>query len=274
VLHGSYDRVFQTPSSANLLLSSSPEVVGLSDQFLRRPVKPSRGNFYEGGVTKGFGSSLRLDANVYRRDVTNFADDDQLLNTGVSYPIAFDRSVIYGAEAKATVVSLGRLKGFASYSYMVGRAWFPVTGGLFLGDDASAAEANLAGHFPVSQDQRNTVRGRVRYQILQRAWVAGGADYGSGLPFEFGGDEEEALRQYGPRVISRVDFARGRVRPQLAVNASAGVEVHRSDRVHVSLQVDGTNLNDRLNLINFGGLFSGNAIGPARSFAARLNASF
>jgi hypothetical protein len=40
------------------------------------------------------------------------------------------------------------------------------------------------------------------------------------------------------------------------------------------LQADGNNLNNRLNVIDFGGLFSGNAIGPARSFAVRLNTSF
>jgi hypothetical protein len=39
-------------------------------------------------------------------------------------------------------------------------------------------------------------------------------------------------------------------------------------------QVDGENLNNRLNVIDFGGLFSGNAIGPGRSVALRLSTSF
>jgi hypothetical protein len=33
-------------------------------------------------------------------------------------------------------------------------------------------------------------------------------------------------------------------------------------------------LNNRLNVIDFGGLFSGNAIGPGRSFTLRLKAGF
>ena len=107
---------------------------------------------------------LRLDVNFYRRDVRDYADDDQLLNTGVSYPIAFDKAVIYGAEGKLNVVRLGRLCGYVSYSYMVGNVWFPVTGGLFLGDDADAALTQTSGHFPDSQDQRNTVRTRFLYQ--------------------------------------------------------------------------------------------------------------
>src|ERR1700722_15786311 len=274
VLHASYDRVFQTPSFENILISSSPEIDALSDQFLRLPVQPSRGNYYEGGLSKSFAHAMSLDVNLYRRDVRNYADDDQLLNTGVSYPIAFDKSVIYGAEGKLELVRLGKLSGFVSYSYMVGNVWFPVTGGLFLGDDASNALSQLTGHFPDSQDQRNTVRTRFQYQLAPRVWVASGLSFGSGLPFEYGGDEADALAQYGPEVISRINFDRGRTRPLLAVNASLGVDVYKSEKLNMHFQADGDNLNNRLNVIDFGGLFSGNAIAPGRSYALRLNTSF
>ena len=274
VLHASFDRIFQTPSFENILLSSSTAVAALNSDFLRLPVQPSRGNYYEGGLTKGFGEALRLDANVYRRDVRNYADDDQLLNTGVSYPIAFDKSVIYGAEGKLELLRWRRLSGFASYSYMVGNVWFPVTGGLFFGDDADAALSQLTGHFPDSQDQRNTVRTRLQYQLASRLWVAGGAESGSGLPFEFQGTQSDALAQYGPQVVARLNFDRGRVLPLLALSASLGADVYKSEKVNMRLQVDGDNLNNRLNVIDFGGLFSGNAIGPGRSFAVRLSTSF
>ena len=274
VLHASYDRVFQTPSFENILISSSPAIDALNSDFLRLPVQPSRGNYYEGGVTKGFSDHLILTANVYRRDVNNYADDDQLLNTGVSYPIAFDRAVIYGAEGKAEVVKLGALSGYLSYSYMVGNAWFPVTGGLFLGGDASAASTQLSGHFPDSQDQRNTVRTRFRYEVAPRMWLAAGVASGSGLPFEFQGTQADALAQYGPQVTSRINFDRGRVDPSLSVDASLGVDLYKSEGRKVTLQADAENLNNRLNVIDFGGLFSGNAIGPQRSFALRLNTSF
>ncbi len=274
VVHASYDRIFQTPSFENILISSSSEVTSLNPEVLRLPVAPSKGNYYEGGISKAFADKVRLDINVYRRNVNNFADDDQLLNTGVSYPIAFDKAIIYGAEGKLDVVRLGKLTGYTSYSYMVGNVWYPVTGGLFLGDDVADALSQTSGHFPNSQDQRNTVRTRFQYQWIRRMWTAGGLSYGSGLPFEYGGTYEDALAQYGPEVVDRVNFDRGRVKPSLALNASVGFDVYESGRLNMRFQADGDNLNGRLNVIDFGGLFSGNAIGPGRSFGLRLNSTF
>ncbi len=274
VLHASFDRVFQTPSFENILITSSQWISQIDPSVLHLPVQPSRGNYYEGGLSEAFGNRASVDVNLYRRDVRNYADDDQLLNTGISYPIAFDKSVIYGAEAKLTLVRLGKFSGYASYSYMVGNAWFPVTGGLFLSDDAIAALNQTTGHFPDSQDQRNTLRTRFRYQFTPRLWFAVGANYGSGLPFAYNGDEPTALAEYGQQVIDRINFARGRILPLLAVNATLGTDIYKGDRVTAHFQVDGDNLNDRLNIIDFGGLFSGNAIAPGRSFSLRLNISF
>lgn len=274
VVHVSYDRVFQTPEAENILLASSPQVISLNPSVLRLPVKPSRGNYYEIGVTKAVLRQLRFDANYYRRYSTNYADDDQLLSTAIAFPIAFRKAMIYGAEGKIEIPQWGRFSGFVSYSYMVGSAWFPVTGGLFLGQDAISAGTQLTGHFPDTQDQRNTVRTRFRYRVASRAWVAAGAQYGSGMPFEFTGTSDQALAQYGPAMVDRVDFARGRVRPSLAVDVSAGAELYRRDQWLTTLQADIQNLNDRLNVLDFGGLFSGNAIAPPRSYALRLQTSF
>ena len=277
VLHASYDRVFETPSAENILLSSSTQVVSLNPSVLRLPVEPSHGNYFELGGSKSLFRQLRLDANYYRRYADNFADDDQILSTVVSFPIAFNRAMIYGAEGKIEIPKWGRFSGYASYSYMVGNVWFPVTGGLFVGDDVLSAETDLTGHFPNSQDQRHTIRARMRYQVLPRMWVAGAAEYGSGLPFVLGAftdSYQQAVAQYGQAVVDRVDFGRGRVRPSLAINASVGAQLYKNDRFSANIQADLTNLNNRLNLIDFGGLFSGNAIAPPRSYALRLQTQF
>jgi hypothetical protein len=275
VLHFSYDRIFQTPSFENILLSSSTQVESIDPaDFLRLPVKPSKGDYYEGGLSTVFGRHIKLDANYFRRFVNDYADDDQIDNTSISFPISFRKAIIYGAEGKLTVPEWHHFSGFASYSYEVGNAWNPVTGGLFLGDDADAAAQALTGHFPDSQDQRNTVRERTRYQVAPRFWVAGGVQYDTGLPFEFGGDEAQALAQYGQPIIDRINFDRGRILPSFQVSASAGADLYRGDHAKLRIQADGENLTDVLDVIDFGGLFSGNAIGPSRSFSLRLTGSF
>jgi hypothetical protein len=275
VLHFSYDRVFQTPSFENLLLSSSVAVESIDPtNFLWLPIEPSEGNYYEAGLTKVFVGKVKLDTNYFRRLVANYADDSQIENTTISFPIAFRKAVIYGAEAKLDLPDWHHFSGFLSYSYTVGNVWVPVTGGLFLGPDATAAATQLTGHFPDSQDQRNTVRGRLRYRVKPRLWIAGGIQYDTGLPFDFDSDPATALAEYGQQVFNRINFARGRLYPSFQVNASAGTDIHKSDRMNMRFQIDGQNLNNVLDVIDFGGLFSGNAIGPSRSIALRLTTNF
>jgi hypothetical protein len=272
-LHASYDRIFQTPSFENILLSSSPaaEALDTSVPAVQLPVQPSHGNYYELGATKAFFGTLRLDTNMFRRDVNNYADDNQVLSTGISFPIAFSKAILYGAEAKLEVLQWGRFSGFASYSYIVGNAWFPVTGGLFLGDNAINP---TSGHFPDSQDQRNTVRGRVRYQLAPRMWIAVGADYNTGLPFQPDLTPRQYATEYGQAVINHLNFNRDRISPYFTENASVGAVLYQHEKRSLRLQADAQNLSNKLELIDFGGLFSGNALGPSRQYTFRLVTTF
>jgi outer membrane cobalamin receptor len=273
VFHASYDRSFQTPASENLLLASSSGLTAINPQVLRLPVRPSLGNLYELGFTKGFFGKLKLDVNGYDRRFSNMADDDLLLNTGISFPISFRKGEIYGAEAKIEIPRWGGLSGYLSYSYMVGFEYTPATGGLFLGVDATNALTSR-GRFPVTQDQRNTVSARFRYQLVPRAWVAFDGGYGSGLPMEFSGSPQDVVQQYGQAILDRLNLSRGRVRPSLALDASAGVEIWKKDDLRFLLQAGVKNINNRVNVINFAGLFSATAVAPPRSYALRLEADF
>jgi hypothetical protein len=274
LLHVSYDRVFQTPAVENLLLASSPRVDSLNLVVLRLPVKPARGNFYEAGVTKLFWGNLRLDANVFRRDFQNYSDDDVLLDTGVSFPIAFAKARITGEEVRVEAPHWGRFSGYLSYANQVGIGQGPITGGLFLGSDALNGLSDTS-RFAVSQDQRNTARARVRFQATSRLWLALGGEYGSGLPADTGdADPSFLLAQYGPAILNEVNFAKGRVRPNFSLDGGAGVELYRKERRSAALQVGAINLTDRVNVINFASVFSGTAVAPPRSASAQLKLTF
>jgi len=274
LLHASYDRVFQTPAVENLLLASSPQLDSLNPLVVRLPVRPALGNYYEIGITKSLFGNLRFDANVFRRDFRNYSDDDVLLDTGVSFPIAFEKGQITGEEVRIEVPHWRRFSGYLSYANQIGIGQGPITGGLFLGSDAAAALTDTS-RFPVSQDQRNTARARVRFQAASRLWLAIGGEYGSGLPANIGGaDPAFLLAQYGPQILNEVNLARGRVKPNFALDASAGFEVYRKEQRRVILQIQSANLTDRVNVINFASIFSGTAVAPPRSVSGRLKLTF
>ncbi len=204
LLHASYDRVFQTPAMENLLLASSPQLNSIDPVVLRLPVRPARGNYYEGGITKSILGKLRLDANIFRRDFHNYPDDDTLLDTGVSFPIAFAQARIYGEELSLEIPQWWRFSGHLSFANQSGVGSGPITGGLFIGSDAAGGLGD-SSQFAVSQDQRNTARARVRFQADRRVWLAVSTQYGSGLPVDQGGplqidlcDQAAFLRWAGP----------------------------------------------------------------------------
>jgi outer membrane cobalamin receptor len=274
LLHASYDRVFQTPALENLLLASSPQLDSLNPIVVRFPVRSARASYYEVGVTKSFVGELRLDANVFLRDFRNYSDDDVLLDTGVSFPIAFAKGRVSGEEVRMEVPHWGRFAGYLSYANQVGIGQGPITGGLFLGSSASNTLSGTS-RFPVSQDQRNTARARLRFQATRCLWVALGGDYGSGLP----ADTNDAgpaflLAQYGPAILNEVNLTRRRVKPNFALDVGAGFEVYRKEQRSVALQIQAANLTDRVNVINFASLFSGTAVAPPRSVSGRLKLAF
>jgi hypothetical protein len=281
-VHASYDRMFQPPAFENILLTSSPTVLDFDPISLRQPVLPSHGDYFEAGMTKAFLGKLRLDANTFRRQMSNYSDDDAILNSTIGFPIAFRKAVLYGAEAKLEVLHWGRFSGFGSYSWIVGNCWLPVVGGLLLGSvngvavgpNGNLVNTQLTGHIPDSQDQRQTIRGRMRYQVAPRLWIAAGADYNSGLPFEPDLSPQQYALQYGQVMVNHLNFNRDRILPYFTQNASVGVDLYKHEKRSVRFQGDVANLGNRLELIDFGGLFSGNAIGPARQYTFRLGTTF
>jgi len=63
-------------------------------------------------------------------------------------------------------------------------------------------------------------------------------------------------------MINHVNFVRDRIHPYFMQNASVGADLYRRENRSVRLQADATNLSNTLEVIDFGGLLSGNALGP------------
>ena len=78
----------------------------------------------------------------------------------------------------------------------------------------------------------------------------------------------------GQQVVNGINFDRGRIYPTVLLSVSLGADIYKSDRLNMRFQVDGQNLSNVVDVIDFGGLFSGNAIGPSRSIMLRLQTLF
>jgi hypothetical protein len=279
LLRASYDRIFQPPPLENLLLSSGAAALDLDDIEGALPVPASRANFFEVGLRKPLGNNFRLDVSHYWRTFRNYIDDDVFLNTGLSFPITFDTARIQGTEARLEMPRWRGVSSFVSYSNMLGRAASPVTGGLFI-EGGEAEELRDPGHiFPISQDQRNTLAAQVRFEPHPRAWIIAGLRYGSGLPVELDDDDDddddhEAVQPIPQAILDKVNFERGRVRPNFSLDFGLGLRVWEQDQRAVTLQFDVRNATDRLNVINFSGLFSGTALAPGRQVTVQMRARF
>ncbi|MBI1355843.1 MAG: TonB-dependent receptor [Acidobacteria bacterium] len=297
-LYASYDRIFQPPPIENLLLSSGAAGLGLDNVDDAVAVPASRANFFEVGLRKPLGRAVRLDASHYWRTFRNYIDDDVFFNTGISFPITFDTARIEGTEVRLEMPRWKRVSSFVSYSNMMGRATSPVTGGLFIQGGEAEELRDVVQHFPITQDQRNTVAAQVRVEPHRRMWLSAGVRYGSGLPVELeddaddddgdGDDDEddspEALaddedddnpvQPIPQAILDRVNFERGRVRPNFSLDFSVGARVWEREQRSATLQVDLRNATDRLNVINFSGLFSGTALAPGRQVSVQLKLRF
>ena len=274
-LRASYDRIFQPPPSENLLLSSAAEGLDIDEVEGTLPVPASRAHFYEVGLRKPILNIFRLDVSHYWRTFRNHSDDDVFLNTGLSFPITWDTARIEGTEVRLDLPRWRWLSSYASYSNMLGRAGSPVTGGLFIEGGEAAELRDVVVHFPITQDQRNTLAAQVRIEPHRRVWFSGSVRYGSGLPVELEGDDEEDVDGQIPQeILDRVNFDRERVRPNSSLDLSAGFRIWEQESRSLVAQFDVRNLTNRLNVINFSGLFSGTALAPQRQFTFQTRLRF
>ena len=283
--YASYDRIFQPPPIENLLLSSAAAGLGLDDVEGSLSVPASRAHFFEVGLRKPFADVMRLEIKHYWRKFRNAIDDDVFLNTGLSFPITFDSAEVEGTEVRLETPRWRGISAVASYSNMLGLTSSPVTGGLFVEGGEAEELRDVIEEFPISQDQRNTVAMMVRFQLHPRVWASAGLRYGSGLPVELEDDdddeeededtdEEEQSQPISQEILEKVNFERGRVRPNMSLDLSIGAQVWAKDRREATLQFDIRNVTDRLNVINFSGLFSGTALAPGRQSTIQLRLRF
>ncbi len=263
LIHASYDRVFQTPAMENLLLASSPQL-----DSAQRPGRPA---------ARAAGARQLLRSRVYRifrrasyeLTATCFAAISTTMPTTTCcsipesvFRLPLHRRKIHGEEIQIARSALGPFFGICK----------------LLQSDRNRAGAHhrrvISGQrnrrhpdtskFPVSQDQRNRLRAHVRFQATAAAVARDSApNIGSGLPADLTGpvtsDDIQFFRgTVWPRHRERGEFCGGAGSPEfLARCRSRCHALPQRSRKTSLFEIEGHNLTNRLNVMNFASLFSG-----------------
>jgi hypothetical protein len=281
ILRASYNRLFMTPSIENLLLASSPQagqvspLAALQGAAGVQPIRPETQNVFEGGLEQQLSRFARFSVTAYNKQIRNFADKDQFLDTGVIFPITLFAGRVTGYEGRLDLASFQGLHGYVSYANSRAFGITPVTGGLFLTGSADTLK-QPALRFPNDHDQRTSGQFRLIYSRDHGGWWAAiGARYDSGLPLIVSGDRAFFEAQsISPRILDQVDFDRGRVSPRTLWDCSAGIDFHSNNQVQAGFQFDVQNLTNRFFVYNFESIFSGTHVGYPRLFSGRMVLKF
>ena len=242
----------------------APARPALRRQLLRR--RPRQGHLRQ---------APKLDVNYFRRCSPTSPTTISSSTPPSASPSPSAKPSSTARKPSSTCPHWRSFSGFASYSYMVGNAGSRSPAASSSATTPPLPYLRLSGHFPDSQDQRNTVADASATRSHPRLWLAGGVRIRlrPALRIRRGSRHRpRPVRAAGPRPHQ----LRPRPRPiPLSCSTPPPAPTStRSERFTTTLQADGENLNNVLDVIDFGGLFSGNAIGPPRSGFLRLTTTF
>jgi hypothetical protein len=175
VLRVAYARTFETPFNENLLLSSSPiaaSIQGLS----AAAIQPGRRNQFNTGIQQAVGKYFLVDVDYFWKYTHNAFDFDTLLNTTITFPIAWHNSKLDGVSGRVSTTNLKGFQAYWNFGHTRARFFPPQTGG-FVSQGAAIGE----GVFRIDHDQAFQSTGVLRYQRKNREWAAFTWRYDSGM---------------------------------------------------------------------------------------------
>ena len=113
--------------------------------------------------SRGSARILRLDADYWNRRSKFAGDQDQFLNTGIVFPLAFTSGRLNGWNVRLDLARTAGFRGFLSLGHTHAEYVPPLTGGLFL--DAGALDTLTGGPFLIDHDQKLQAQGALLYDI-------------------------------------------------------------------------------------------------------------
>lgn len=179
VLRAAYARTFETPFNENLILSSATGTGGLAQNLFGStsvPIAPGNRNQFNTGLEQAVGKWLVIDADYFWKYTHNAYDFSTLLNTTITFPIAWHDSKLDGVTGRISTINLHGFQGYFTFGHNRARYYPPEIGGLIPNG------APLAGGvFRIDHDQAFQSTAVLRYQHKTAEWIAFTWRFDSGL---------------------------------------------------------------------------------------------
>jgi hypothetical protein len=316
VLRVAYARTFETPFNENLLLSSATGLGGLAQNlFGANPVaiQPGFRNQFNGGFQQSIGKFLLVDADYFWKYTHNAYDFSTLLNTTITFPIAWHNSKLDGVTGRVSTTNLKGFQAYWTFGHTRARYFPPETGGL-----VPQGAPLVAGVFRIDHDQAFQSTLNARYQRPHNAeWVALTYRYDSGLVVSGVPDSDFALSILSPAQQASIGLSCGsliatynngglstdtcagqvvksklltlpqagtgnddhnpdRVKSRSVFNLGIGSDnlLHSENRTRFTASVTIDNLTNKVALYNFLSTFSGTHFLQPRTVIARVGLVF
>ena len=310
VLRVAYARTFETPFNENLLLSSATGAGGLAQNIFGStavPIEPGFRNQFNAGFQQAIGKYLLIDADYFWKYTHNAYDFGTLLNTTITFPIAWHNSKLDGVTGRISTTNLKGFQAFWTFGHTRSRYFFPENGGLI--EQGTPLDGSV---FRIDHDQEFQSTLNMRYQRKNAEWIAFTYRYDSGLVVSGIPDSDAALALTPNQQVSiglacagtfatvsspitacnglvasklitlpqagteNDDHNPDRVKPRNVFNLGIGTDnlLHRDGPRRFTASIDIANLTNKVALYNFLSTFSGTHFLQPRTVVARVGFVF
>jgi len=311
VLRAAYARTFETPFNENLILSSATGNGGLAQNVFGgagvTPIQPGFRNQFNTGVQQAIGRYLLIDADYFWKYTHNAYDFSILLNTTITFPIAWHNSKLDGVTGRVSTTNLKGFQAFYTFGHTRARYFPPESGGIL----SNGIGSNV---FRIDHDQAFQSTANFRYQrknnteYVSLIWRYDSGLVVSGVPttddalaltpnqqatiglscggvlatFSNGGFStcngpvQSKLLNLQTPVNENDDHNPSRVKPRNVFNLSLGTDnmMHREGPRRILASVTVANLTNKAALYNFLSTFSGTHFLQPRTIVGHIGYVF
>jgi hypothetical protein len=311
VLRAAYARTFETPFNENLLLSNQTGTGGLAENVFGSssvPISPGFRNQFNTGLQQALSKWMIVDADYFWKYTHNAYDFSALLNTTITFPIAWHNSKLDGVTGRVSTTNLHGFQAYWTFGHTRARYFPPEVGGL-----VPQGAALVAGVFRIDHDQAFQSTSVLRYQHKSREWLAFTWRYDSGLVVSGVPDAAFAISGLTPNqqvtiglacagvyatvaqpiascsgpVTSKLltlpqagqendDHNPDRVKPRHLLDLGIGTDnlLHTEKRQKITASLAISNLANKVAVYNFLSTFSGTHFLQPRTVVARIGITF